>query len=67
MQTYNVNHQVPDSAGTATAYLCGVKANMGVIGVNQNVRRSSCDDMTADGANNAVDSIVRWTLNAGNH
>ncbi|CAM9797742.1 unnamed protein product [Bubo scandiacus] len=28
-KTYNTNAQVPDSAGTATAYLCGVKANEG--------------------------------------
>ncbi|NXP53194.1 PPBI phosphatase, partial [Heliornis fulica] len=26
-KTYNVDRQVPDSAGTATAYLCGVKGN----------------------------------------
>ena len=25
VKTYNVDHQTPDSAGTATAYLCGVK------------------------------------------
>ena len=28
-KTYNVNQQVPDSAGTATAFLCGVKTNSG--------------------------------------
>ena len=38
-QTYNVNRQVPDSAGTATAYLTGVKANYATIGVDQSVRR----------------------------
>nr|XP_031534617.1 intestinal-type alkaline phosphatase-like [Vicugna pacos] len=27
-KTYNVDKHVPDSAGTATAYLCGVKGNM---------------------------------------
>ncbi|KFV63051.1 Alkaline phosphatase, tissue-nonspecific isozyme, partial [Dryobates pubescens] len=32
-KTYNTNAQVPDSAGTATAYLCGVKANEGTVGV----------------------------------
>ncbi|RXN19850.1 alkaline tissue-nonspecific isozyme [Labeo rohita] len=31
-KTYNTNAQVPDSAGTATAYLCGVKANEGTVG-----------------------------------
>ena len=28
-KTYNVNQQVPDSAGTATAFLTGVKTNSG--------------------------------------
>lgn len=28
-KTYNVNQQVPDSAGTATAFLNGVKTNAG--------------------------------------
>uniref|UniRef100_A0A8C4KP33 Alkaline phosphatase n=1 Tax=Dromaius novaehollandiae TaxID=8790 RepID=A0A8C4KP33_DRONO len=32
VRTYNTNAQVPDSAGTATAYLCGVKANEGTDG-----------------------------------
>ena len=31
-KTYNVNQQVADSAGTATAFLCGVKSNSGNIG-----------------------------------
>ncbi|XP_062832958.1 alkaline phosphatase isoform X1 [Anolis carolinensis] len=33
-KTYNVNRQVPDSAGTGTAYLCGVKANAKTLGVS---------------------------------
>ncbi|KAK2496745.1 hypothetical protein MC885_012820 [Smutsia gigantea] len=32
-KTYNTDAQVPDSAGTGTAYLCGVKANEGTLGV----------------------------------
>ena len=31
-KTYNVNQQVADSAGTATAFLCGVKTNSGKSG-----------------------------------
>ena len=31
-KTYNVNQQVADSAGTATAFLCGVKTNSGKTG-----------------------------------
>jgi alkaline phosphatase len=66
MQTYNVDGQVPDSAGTATAFLCGVKANVGVIGVNQKVRRGVCEDMTKDTTtSNGVQSIVRWSISEG--
>ena len=62
LQTYNVDRQVPDSAGTATAYLCGVKTNIGVIGANQKVVRGDCDAMSAE---NNVDSILHWSLAEG--
>lgn len=41
-KTYNTNQQVPDSAGTATAYHSGVKTKAGVIGVNAESLRSDC-------------------------
>jgi alkaline phosphatase len=34
---YTVDHQVPDSAGTMTAIVTGVKTRSGVIAVNENV------------------------------
>jgi alkaline phosphatase len=34
MKTYNTNQQVPDSAGTATAMLTGVKTRAGVLGLD---------------------------------
>lgn len=42
LQTYNVDQQMPDSAGTATAYLCGVKANYGTLGVTAATQRYNC-------------------------
>lgn len=39
LQTYCVDTQVADSACSATAYLCGVKANMGTMGVSAKVPR----------------------------
>jgi alkaline phosphatase len=36
-KTYTVDHQVPDSAGTMTAIVTGVKTRSGTIGVNENV------------------------------
>ncbi len=38
VKTYNTDRQVPDSAGTATAFQSGVKTRSGVIGVNRNVK-----------------------------
>ncbi|KAE8594813.1 hypothetical protein XENTR_v10019813 [Xenopus tropicalis] len=60
-KTYNTNAQVPDSAGTATAYLCGVKANEGTVGVNAAAVRGQCN--TTRG--NEVDSILKWAKQAG--
>ncbi|XP_039888457.1 intestinal-type alkaline phosphatase-like [Simochromis diagramma] len=41
-KTYNVDQQMPDSAGTATAYQCGVKANYGTLGVSAATPRYDC-------------------------
>ncbi|XP_037106269.1 alkaline phosphatase-like [Syngnathus acus] len=41
-KTYNIDQQMPDSAGTATAYLCGVKANYGTLGVTAATPRYNC-------------------------
>ncbi|CAL9704628.1 unnamed protein product [Knipowitschia caucasica] len=60
-KTYNTNSQVPDSAGTATAYLCGVKANEGTVGVSAAAVRSDCN--TTEG--NQVTSILKWAKDAG--
>ncbi|KAI4826910.1 alkaline phosphatase, tissue-nonspecific isozyme [Pseudochaenichthys georgianus] len=60
-KTYNTNAQVPDSAGTATAYLCGVKANEGTVGVSAAAVRTQCN--TTQG--NEVTSILRWAKEAG--
>ncbi|NWR93724.1 PPBT protein, partial [Furnarius figulus] len=60
-KTYNTNAQVPDSAGTATAYLCGVKANEGTLGVSAGVTRDHCN--TTKGQE--VTSILRWAKDAG--
>ena len=38
-KTYNVDAQTPDSAGTMTALISGVKTDVGVIGVNENIVR----------------------------
>ncbi|KAL1023319.1 hypothetical protein UPYG_G00039180 [Umbra pygmaea] len=41
-KTYNVDQQMPDSAGTGTAYQCGVKANYGTLGLSASAQRKNC-------------------------
>ncbi|KAM4694328.1 intestinal-type alkaline phosphatase-like [Discoglossus pictus] len=60
-KTYNVDRQVPDSAGTSTAYLCGVKGNYGTIGLTAAAKRSVCS--TASG--NEVESVLKRAKAAG--
>lgn len=42
VKTYNVDAQTPDSAGTMTAMMSGLKTDAGVIGVNEKVQRGDC-------------------------
>ncbi|EMP27514.1 Intestinal-type alkaline phosphatase [Chelonia mydas] len=60
-KTYNVDRQVPDSAGTATAYLCGVKANYQTIGVSAAARYSQCNTTLG----NEVVSVLQRAQRAG--
>ena len=54
IKTYNVDYQTPDSAGTATAYLAGVKGRYGTVGVNAAVERGSCNNLRG----NEVESLL---------
>ena len=62
-KTYCVDKQVSDSASTATAYLCGVKANYGTLGVTAAVDYNDCDESID--TQNHVDSIMVWAQKAG--
>ncbi|XP_017077534.1 membrane-bound alkaline phosphatase-like [Drosophila eugracilis] len=62
-RTYCANAQVPDSACTATAYLCGVKTNIVNIGVSAAVNYNNCT-ASQDPANRLT-SIAEWAQNAG--
>nr|XP_002129634.1 alkaline phosphatase-like [Ciona intestinalis] len=53
-KTYNVDHQVPDSAGTGTAYMTGVKTDMAVLGYNAAITPGVCS--TTPG--NEVSSVL---------
>ncbi|KAH8397662.1 hypothetical protein KR215_004182, partial [Drosophila sulfurigaster] len=62
-KTYCANMQVADSACTATAYLGGVKANYGTIGVTAAVQLKDCQAQ-AQSANH-VASIADWAQRQG--
>lgn len=48
MKTYNVDAQTPDSAGTMTAIISGVKTDVGVIGVDEDVILDDCSSMAGN-------------------
>ncbi|NXT33516.1 PPBI1 phosphatase, partial [Pelecanoides urinatrix] len=60
-KTYTIDRQVPDSAGTGTAYLCGVKANAKTLGLSGAAIYGKC--RTTFG--NEVDSILHRARLAG--
>jgi alkaline phosphatase len=44
-KTYNTDSQTPDSAGTMTAIMTGVKSHMGAIGVSAGTREDCADSL----------------------
>ncbi|MBX2833265.1 MAG: alkaline phosphatase [Rhodospirillales bacterium] len=48
VKTYNTNAQTPDSAGTGTAMMAGVKTKAGVLGVNANAVRGDCSTVAGN-------------------
>lgn len=62
-KTYCVDYQVADSACSSTAYLSGVKANYGTLGVTASVPRGDCD-LGIDPQYH-TSSIAAWAMAAG--
>ncbi|XP_014663549.1 PREDICTED: alkaline phosphatase-like [Priapulus caudatus] len=60
-KTYNWDRQIADSAGSATAYLSGVKANYYTIGVDGSAVLKRCDTVERS----KVDSILKWAQDEG--
>ncbi|NXM83712.1 PPBI1 phosphatase, partial [Oenanthe oenanthe] len=60
-QTYTIDRQVPDSAGTGTAYLCGVKANAKTLGLSGEAVYGKCHSTFG----NEVDSVLHRARLAG--
>ncbi len=60
-KTYNTNQQTPDSAGTMTAMMTGVKTRAGVISMDQTVWRGDC----ASGRGKALTTFLEQAEMAG--
>ncbi len=60
-KTYNTNQQTPDSAGTMTAMMSGIKTRAGLIGVNQHVNRADC----ASSMGNEVPTLMQQAAARG--
>lgn len=61
VKTYNTDSQVPDSAGTMTAIMSGVKTRAGVIGVGPELVRGDCLGTVAA----SLPSLVEQAEDAG--
>lgn len=55
VKTYNVDAQTPDSAGTMTAMMSGLKTDAGVIGVDEDVQRGDCASAQGNEVATALD------------
>lgn len=47
-KTYNVDAQTPDSAGTMTAMMSGIKTDAGVLGVDEDIVRGDCSSVSGN-------------------
>ncbi|CAB3227253.1 unnamed protein product [Arctia plantaginis] len=62
-KTYCVDHNVADSACSGTAYLTGVKANSGTVGLSAGVKRGDCKAQK-EGLY-SVTGLMDWAQTAG--
>lgn len=60
-RTYATDKYVPDSASTATAFLCGVKTKYEAVGVDDNIVHSNCSSVRGT----EVRCIAEWALAEG--
>ncbi|SDI07402.1 alkaline phosphatase [Vibrio xiamenensis] len=64
-KTYNTDAQTPDSAGTASAMVTGVKTKQGVISVDDNVKRGFCTTVKGNEAKTAWEMAAEKGLSVG--
>lgn len=65
LQVYGSDKQVPESAQTATALLCGEKTNFNVVGLKDSVGTSNCSAYGRLGQEAELKSIIRHAIEQG--
>lgn len=65
VKTYNVDAQTPDSAGTMTAMMSGLKTDAGVIGVNEDIVRGDCSTVSGNEITTALELAEIKGLSTG--
>ncbi|XP_076237776.1 alkaline phosphatase 4 isoform X2 [Calliopsis andreniformis] len=64
-KTYNIDKQVPDSAGTATAIFSGVKCRYKVIGYDTKASYNHCDKNIDEASK--LTTVADWAQQTGMH
>lgn len=62
-QTYATDKYVPDSASTATAFLCGVKTRYEAVGVDGSIVHGNCSSVPGT----ELRCIGEWAMAEGNY
>lgn len=65
VKTYNVDAQTPDSAGTMTAMISGIKTDVGVIGVDEDIARGDCTTVAGNELVTAIEAAEIKGLSTG--
>ncbi len=65
VKTYNVDAQTPDSAGTMTAMISGIKTDVGVIGVDEDIVRGDCSTVAGNEVVTALELAELKGLSTG--
>ncbi|MGI1679923.1 MAG: alkaline phosphatase [Cellvibrionaceae bacterium] len=64
-KTYNTNQQTPDSAGTMTAMMSGIKSKAGFIGIHQIAERGNCASSKTTELTTLLDQAEKAGLSTG--
>ena len=65
VKTYNTDRQSPDSAGTMTAIMTGVKTRAGIVGLSEAARRGRCAELEAHWLVTALELAERAGMSTG--